>query len=146
LNKLLRTIKNWALSKLSSKSHTVTSMATRNASLRRYFDFSRNHPHIPQYHSYKQKPTNHQDEDAQLSKAIEISMNEAKEKKISLDLMNPEQRVRKSGVPVGLKNIGNSKIFLIQPATSTPYCRLTSKTRPLCVLFSRTRSLIVIRA
>ena len=37
------------------------------------------------------------------------SMQEAKEKKISLvEPMNPEQRVRKAGVPVGLKNIGNS--------------------------------------
>lgn len=35
-------------------------------------------------------------------------MNEAKDKKISLEPLNPEQRVRKSGVPVGLKNIGNS--------------------------------------
>ena len=56
-----------------------------------------------------QKPSNPQDEDAQLSKAIEMSMNEAKDKKIALEPLNPEQRVRKAGVPVGLKNIGNSK-------------------------------------
>ncbi len=56
-----------------------------------------------------QKPSNNIDEEAQLSKAIEMSINEAKDKKISLEPLNPEQRVRKSGVPVGLKNIGNSK-------------------------------------
>jgi hypothetical protein len=38
-----------------------------------------------------------------------MSINEAKDKKINLEPLNPEQRVRKSGVPVGLKNIGNSK-------------------------------------
>lgn len=38
-------------------------------------------------------------------------MNEAKDKKISLEPLNPEQRVRKSGVPVGLKNIGNTCYF-----------------------------------
>jgi len=27
--------------------------------------------------------------------------------------LNPEQRVRKSGIPVGLKNIGNSKYWII---------------------------------
>lgn len=59
------------------------------------------------------KPANAMDEDAQLSKAIEMSMNEAKDKKISLEPLNPEQRVRKSGVPVGLKNIGNSMDGLI---------------------------------
>jgi hypothetical protein len=55
-----------------------------------------------------QKPANANDEDAQLSKAIEMSINEAKDKKISLEPLNPEQRIRKLGVPVGLKNIGNS--------------------------------------
>lgn len=60
-----------------------------------------------------QKPSNPHDEDDQLSKAIEMSMNEAKDKKIALEPLNPEQRVRKAGVPVGLKNIGNSKPYLI---------------------------------
>lgn len=68
------------------------------------------------------------DEDAQLSKAIELSMNEAKDKKISLEPLNPEQRIRKSGVPVGLKNIGNSKSILTKPAISTPCCKPTSRT------------------
>ena len=60
-----------------------------------------------------QKPSNPHDEDDQLSKAIEMSMNEAKDKKIALEPLNPEQRVRKAGVPVGLKNIGNSKPYFI---------------------------------
>ena len=53
-----------------------------------------------------------QNEDAQLSKAIEMSINEVKDKKITLEPLNPEQRIRKSGVPVGLKNIGNSTSLL----------------------------------
>ena len=40
-----------------------------------------------------------------------MSISEAKDKKINLEPLNPEQRIRKTGVPVGLKNIGNS-IFL----------------------------------
>jgi len=40
-----------------------------------------------------------------------MSINEAKDKKINLEPLNPEQRVRKSGSPVGLKNIGNSKFY-----------------------------------
>lgn len=60
---------------------------------------------------YPTKPSNPQDEDAQLSKAIEMSINEAKDKKISFEPLNPEQRVRKAGVPVGLKNIGNTCYF-----------------------------------
>lgn len=75
-----------------------------------------------------QKPASAHDEDAQLSKAIELSMNEAKDKKISLEPLNPEQRLRKSGVPVGLKNIGNSTPPITQHATSTPSSRPTSKT------------------
>lgn len=35
------------------------------------------------------KPSNQQDEDAQLSKAIEMSITEAKDKKISLEPLNP---------------------------------------------------------
>ena len=57
-----------------------------------------------------QKPSSANDEDAQLSKAIEMSINEAKDKKITLEPLNPEQRIRKPGIPVGLKNIGNSTI------------------------------------
>jgi hypothetical protein len=78
-----------------------------------------------------QKPGNPQDEDAQLSKAIELSMNEAKDKKIGLEPLNPEQRVRKTGIPVGLKNIGNSTSTSMQLATSILCCRPISKMRPL---------------
>ena len=88
-----------------------------------------------------QKPSNPQDEDAQLSKAIELSMTEAKDKKINLEPLNPEQRVRKSGVPVGLKNIGNSNALPTQPATSTPYCRPISRIWPSSATFSPTRRL-----
>lgn len=75
-----------------------------------------------------QKPANAQDEDAQLSKAIEMSITEAKDNKISLEPLNPEQRVRKPGVPVGLKNIGNSKYIITKPVISTPSFRPISKT------------------
>jgi hypothetical protein len=49
------------------------------------------------------------DEDQILGKAIQESLDLAKDKKISFEPLNPEQRLRKSGTPVGLKNIGNSK-------------------------------------
>ena len=52
------------------------------------------------------------DEEAQMSKAVELSMNDAKNHNFAFDL-SPEQKVRKSGVPVGLKNIGNSNFFFI---------------------------------
>jgi hypothetical protein len=68
------------------------------------------------------------DEETQLSKAIELSMTEAKDKNYGFEPLNPEQRVRKSGVPVGLKNIGNSIVCPTQPATSTPSCRPTFRT------------------
>lgn len=53
------------------------------------------------------------DEEEIIGKAIQESLDLAKEKKISFEPLNPEQRLRKSGVPVGLKNIGNS-IFHLQ--------------------------------
>jgi len=56
-----------------------------------------------------------------------MSMNEAKDKKISLEPLNPEQRVRKSGIPVGLKNIGNSKFMFIKLATSIHCFKLIFK-------------------
>lgn len=56
-----------------------------------------------------------------------MSMNEAKDKKISLEPLNPEQRVRKLGVPVGLKNIGNSNHFVNQHAILTLYYKHTFK-------------------
>lgn len=79
------------------------------------------------------------EEDDQLSKAIELSMNEAKSKNIALEPLNPEQRVRKSGVPVGLKNIGNSNDVMIKLAISIRYSRLTFKTYLSCVRSSAMR-------
>lgn len=75
-----------------------------------------------------QKPVEAMDEEEILSKAIQESIDMAKDKKISFEPLNPEQRLRKPGVPVGLKNIGNSSSSLTQPATSTRCCRPTSTT------------------
>ncbi len=44
-------------------------------------------------------------EDAQLSRAIEMSM---KDQPYIPDFENPDMKMRKEGVPVGLKNVGNS--------------------------------------
>ena len=52
------------------------------------------------------------DEERELGKIIEMSMNEAKSNNHSFDF-SPEQKIRKSGVPVGLKNVGNSNFLFI---------------------------------
>ncbi|KAL4443149.1 hypothetical protein ABPG74_002216 [Tetrahymena malaccensis] len=52
--------------------------------------------------------TDNMDEEVQLNQAILASQQEAKEKNISFEPLNPEQRMRKEGIPVGLKNLGNT--------------------------------------
>jgi hypothetical protein len=58
--------------------------------------------------SIRQKQVTAMEEEEILGKVIQESLDEAKAKKISFEPLNPEQRLRKSGIPVGLKNIGNS--------------------------------------
>ncbi len=48
-------------------------------------------------------------EDAEMAKAIERSMQDAQETG-TFEPLNPEQRKRDKGEPCGLKNIGNSKL------------------------------------
>lgn len=49
-------------------------------------------------------------EDVDISKAIEMSLKEAQtDGNVIFEPLNPEQRIRKKGNPVGLKNVGNSK-------------------------------------
>jgi len=48
-------------------------------------------------------------EDAEIAKAIEMSMG-AGTYQANYEPLNPEQRLREAGVPVGLQNIGNSKL------------------------------------
>jgi hypothetical protein len=71
-------------------------------------------------------------------------MNEAKDKKISLEPLNPEQRLRKTGVPVGLKNIGNSNSSIIQLAISTRFCKPTFKILHSLKRFYHTKHLLSI--
>jgi len=47
-------------------------------------------------------------EDVDINKAIELSLKEQKGGSASYEPLNPEQRLRKSGQPIGLKNIGNT--------------------------------------
>jgi hypothetical protein len=49
-------------------------------------------------------------EDAEIAKAIEQSLQENKSTSNNLyEPLNPEQRKREEGMPCGLQNIGNSK-------------------------------------
>lgn len=50
-------------------------------------------------------------EDVEINKAIEMSLKEQKNTPGVYEPLNPEQRLRKSGMPIGLKNIGNSRIL-----------------------------------
>ena len=58
-------------------------------------------------------------EDLEMNKAIEASLKEAQQQYnyVIFEPLNPEQRQRKKGTPVGLKNVGNSEqpIFSLKP-------------------------------
>lgn len=57
-----------------------------------------------------------------MNEAILNSLKEAKHSTASFETMNPEQRMRVEGTPVGLKNVGNSieLLFHIKHAILTP--------------------------
>ncbi|KAK7074616.1 Ubiquitin carboxyl-terminal hydrolase 28, partial [Halocaridina rubra] len=63
-------------------------------------------------------------EDREVSRALEASLKESTPQ-ATIDLINPQDRKRQSGVPVGLKNIGNSCWFnvIIQPLFHIPVFR-----------------------
>lgn len=48
------------------------------------------------------------DEEKQINHAILASVQEVKDTHINFEPLNPEQRLRKQGTPVGLKNLGNT--------------------------------------
>lgn len=49
-------------------------------------------------------------DDNEISRAIELSLAEQQKPAVyTYEPLNPEQRVRPAGLPVGLKNVGNSR-------------------------------------
>lgn len=55
-------------------------------------------------------PSMNIEEDPEINKAIYESLQSAKNQNLMIETTNPLDRKRKEGVPVGLKNIGNSRI------------------------------------
>ena len=52
-----------------------------------------------------------QDDEMAVNTAIMESLKTAQEQNVFVETLNPIDRKRKVGTPVGLKNIGNSLIF-----------------------------------
>lgn len=55
-------------------------------------------------------------EDSEMNRAIELSLTEQslqKNPQLTYEPLNPELRVRPPGLPIGLKNVGNSELFSI---------------------------------
>lgn len=60
------------------------------------------------YIQIKQNPAGAMTDDQLINEAIIQSLKDVKDKNIIMEPLNPEQRKRENGIPVGLKNLGNS--------------------------------------